>query len=267
VTRRIGADAARDHTAFRRKERTHLLYLLIWLRPAELSAEGFLRWLGALSAGEMYEVLAPRLRDDDLPRLRELTESLPRYVEMLTLWHERYFRHLDPAILSGLAASAAAWRERIQTTPPDELVEEATNGVRLTLDPAPEVVLLTPQYHYRPWNLFSWYRGVYLVQYPADVLPPAPGEPPPALLRLTRALADESRLRILRLLVHEPLTFTELVRRIGLSKSTVHHHMVALRASGLVRVHTENENTTTYSLRASAIEALGSRLTTFLTAE
>ena len=267
VRRRLGAETARDLTAFRRKESMHLLFLLARLRPNEQSAEEFLHWLNALSAGALYELLSPWLRDDDMTRLRELTETLPRHVEMLSLWNELYVRDLDPAILDGLAAHAAAMRDRIGTAPPEELVEQATNGIRLTLDPPPEVVLLAPQYHYRPWNLFSWYRGVYVLQYPADVLPPVPGEPPPALLRLTRALADESRLRILRLLVHEPLTFTELARRIGLSKSTVHHHMVALRASGLVRVHTVNDTTVTYSLRPSALDELGTRLGSFLTKE
>lgn len=59
-------------------------------------------------------------------------------------------------------------------------------------------------------------------------------------------------------------SFTDVVRKTGLAKSTVHHHLVALRASGLVRVHHDAANAVGYSLRAGALDDLDARLTSFL---
>ncbi len=107
-------------------------------------------------------------------------------------------------------------------------------------------------------------RNPRLLLHLADALPPVPGTPPPALLRLTHALSDESRLRILRYLAAGERSFTEVVREIGLAKSTVHHHLVALRAAGLVRVRHDAANAVGYGLRADALDDLDARLTSFL---
>jgi len=114
-----------------------------------------------------------------------------------------------------------------------------------------------------PANLIDFQQ--VLLEYPADVLPPAAGEPPTGLLRLTRALSDPSRLRILRLLVDDRRSFSELVTMTGLAKSTVHHHMVALRAAGLVQVYDVGGKTVTYRLRPNAADDLGNRLRSYLT--
>jgi DNA-binding transcriptional ArsR family regulator len=147
-------------------------------------------------------------------------------------------------------------------------VEAATCGVRFVPQPGPELVLLVPQYHFRPWNVFQDYRGLRVIQYPADALPAMPGEPPPGLLRLTRALSDESRLRILRFLAMGSRSFTDVVQFMGLAKSTVHHHMVVLRAAGLVRVHDSGEKATTaYSLRPGAVDQVRDMLRAYLPQE
>jgi DNA-binding transcriptional ArsR family regulator len=244
----------------------HVPDLLIQQCPGDRDIAGYLHWLGALPVGELYERLAPYALEGRAPLPRDLGAVRDRYVRLLVAWHEQYFRLVDPAILSGLAADAAAKHALVGTMAPEALVEAATCGVHFMPRPGPELVLLVPQYHFRPWNLFQDYRGLRRIQYPADALPAVPGEPPPGLLRLTRALSDESRLRILRFLAAGPRSFTEVVQFMGLAKSTVHHHMVVLRAAGLVRVH-DCGDMTTYSLRPSAVDELGDRLHAFLQAE
>jgi len=80
------------------------------------------------------------------------------------------------------------------------------------------------------------------------------------------ALSDESRLRILRFLASGSRDFTEIVRFSGLAKSTVHHHLVILRAAGLVRVLVRHsgDSAETYELRPYAIDTLGEQLRAFL---
>src|SRR5206468_3812303 len=150
--------------------------------------------------------------------------------------------------------------------------EVATSGVHYIPEPLPAMILLVPQWHYRPWNTFSSFHAMRLIRYPVDALPPGPREPPSSLLRLTRVLSDESRLRILRFLAGGPRTFTDLVRLTGLSKSTVNHHMMTLRAAGLVRVtergsEDKTQRKTTYELRLRALDDLSGRLRGYLTEE
>lgn len=260
----IGPELAAELAAYRNAKALFVPNLLVRLCPGERDAEGFLRWLGGLSAGALYELLAPHLLDDQALTFRNLHTMLERAAPLLAAWHERYFRHLDPAILQGLAADAAAKRALVATLDAPALVEAATGGIDYRPRQEPQAVLLAPQYHYRPWNLYALYAGLKVYEYPVDAVPGAPEDPPPALLRLTRALADENRLRILRFLATGPRSFTDVAGYTGLAKSTVHHHMVVLRASGLVCVHDADDGPPSYSLRLSGVAHLADRLDTFL---
>ncbi|MDQ2742792.1 MAG: helix-turn-helix domain-containing protein [Chloroflexota bacterium] len=241
--------------------------LLIHQCPVERDAIGFIAWLDALPLGELYERLEPHILRGREELLSDLGAQRTRHVALLTAWNEQYFSHLDPAILAGLKADAEAKRALAASTAPDQLLEIATSGILFSDGDIAETILLVPQYHYRPWNLYSEYRGWRLFHYPVDALPLGAGEPPPHLVRVTRALADPSRLRILRHLAQRPHRFTELVQCSGLSKSTVHHHMVILRAARLVRVHDAGSGPDTYVLRHNALDDLAAQLSTYISAE
>ena len=58
--------------------------------------------------------------------------------------------------------------------------------------------------------------------------------PPPILLHLTRALADERRLRIVRMLATDQLTAVELAERLDTSLTTLAHHLDLLRGAGVL---------------------------------
>jgi DNA-binding transcriptional ArsR family regulator len=82
-------------------------------------------------------------------------------------------------------------------------------------------------------------------------------------VRLYRALGDESRLRILRLLAERDRYLTELATELDLSKPTVSHHLAQLRSAGLVTM-TEQGNLTYYTLRRDRVEEAGPELSAFL---
>lgn len=265
VRGRLTPELTADLTVSRVFRAIDLFDLLAWQCPGEPDSEGFLEWVRALSLGDLYERVAPSVLRSHFTVPNDLEGTRQWYLHLLAAWDEQYFGQVDPAILAGLRADAAAKTALITGMAPDDLVEMASNGVQIAPELAPEVVLLVPQYHYRPWNLFSYYRNLVLLAYPADALPLAAGEPSTGLLRLTRALSDPSRLRILRLLSDDRRSFTQLVMMTGLAKSTVHHHMVALRAAGLVRVNDVGGKTVTYQLRPDAADDLGNRLRAYLT--
>lgn len=241
-----------------------LLIPLIWRAPCRLDAGAFVEWLRAMAVDEVVERLAPYIAAGDWPTEPDVGVQRDRCVHILGLWHDHYFRRLDTEIIAGLDHDAIAWRRLLATMPPQDLVEEATRGVYLEPTPAVDSVLLIPQYHYCPWTIYHRFGRLKIYLYPADTSRVAPGDLPPDLMRTTRALSDESRMRILRFLATGAYSFTDVVRQTGLAKSTVHQHLGVLRAAGLVRVHDGGRHAGTYSLRPHTIQRLGDQLDAFL---
>jgi DNA-binding transcriptional ArsR family regulator len=228
------------------------------------TAADFLDWLARAPADELNDLMAKDERSVRPMTSAELVASRDSTVSLLRAWNDAYFQHLDPGILHGLRCEAEAKRELSQRLSSQELIEVATHGICFEPRVEPDVVLLVPQWHYRPWNVYADHGSTYLFLYPADVLPTPPDQPPLALLRVSRALGDESRLRILRSLAERPRSFTDLVKLTGLSKSTVNHHMVVLRAAGLVTVHDLRGRGLTYSPRFDSLDDLDTGLRAYL---
>lgn len=249
---------------FRSREADAVATLMAWQSPRREEVPAFLAWLGSLSLGDLYERLSPYVPEGE-PLPGDLGAVRDTVVEVLDGWNEEYFGTVAEDVLTGLAAEAARRRAAIPgPASAVAFVEEVTGGV--VLDPAslPDLVVLVPQYHFRPFNLYADFRGLTLIAYPAETRTPAEGEPPPDLLRLTRALGDESRLRILRHLAGGPRSFGDITSWSGLSKSTVHHHLVALRAAGLIQVHHARGGSCRYSLRPATLDRLRDVLGKFL---
>jgi len=248
-----------------------LALLLIWRCPCERSVDGFVEWLRSQSVGDLYEIMRPYVSGRNQPLPADLNTFRDRWSHLLEAWNEEYFGGVSAAVLKALARDAERRREHLETMAPAELVENATNGVLFLPEPRPELVLLLPQWHFRPWNAFASFRGLEIIRYPVDALPSGAGELPPSLLRLARALGDESRLRILRLLANRPRSFAEVVAGSGLSKSTVSHHMMLLRASGLVLVTERgspaSHRKTTFTLRQTGLDGLATQLRDYLQAD
>jgi len=79
-------------------------------------------------------------------------------------------------------------------------------------------------------------------------------------------LGDETRLAILRQLSHRQMYLTELAEALKLTKATIQHHMVRLRAAGMVTLHDRraHEHKTYYTLRPDISRRARLYLDTFL---
>lgn len=76
------------------------------------------------------------------------------------------------------------------------------------------------------------------------------------LVRLFKALGDESRLRILKALAERTFCVCDLAKTLGISQPTLSHHLKILRDTGLVIG--EKEGQWTYCrLNVEAFEATG----------
>jgi DNA-binding transcriptional ArsR family regulator len=189
-------------------------------------------------------------------------------VRVLAAWDEAYFSGLDPRILEALDADAREKAALIPQMSSQEIVETATNGLLIEGGPALELVRLTPQYHCRPMNLVDMYgTSEMTLFYPVETPEAMSGGIPQRLLRMGDAISDANRLKILGYLKPGPRTFTEIVGLTGLYKSTVHYHLVILRAAGLLTVHMLGHEVQKYSLRPKAVDLLASTMKSFLEAE
>jgi DNA-binding transcriptional ArsR family regulator len=185
-------------------------------------------------------------------------------IDALTRWHREVFAPDEEATAVVLRRDVAAKRAMQRGLADEAFIERATNGVDFRRDPWTRRIILTPHLSMRPWNVMTAHDEVAIICYPVadDSMSVDPDAPAASLVRLHKALGDERRLRILKILTRGPATLQELSGGLGLAKSTTHHHMVILRSAGLVRTTTEVDSR--YSLRRESIPQLSSSLTAFL---
>jgi DNA-binding transcriptional ArsR family regulator len=117
-------------------------------------------------------------------------------------------------------------------------------------------VTLAPSALIRPgWALTDFGTNL-VICYPAAPGRPRPGEPPPNLVLMARALGDELRVRALRELRTGPLTASELARRLDVPRTSLQHHVNLLINAGLVRIATDDARWGRVQLRPEALTEL-----------
>jgi DNA-binding transcriptional ArsR family regulator len=199
-----------------------------------------------------------KLLDDPAALIETLTDRL-------TAWLPLY-QEMEPRIQTIIERDWELRSEDRATMGSVALIERTTNGIRWLSEPGVRRVVLAPSYLARPYNFtFSggdWRMFVYPVS-DAALEPNDPLAPPVGVLRLHRALGDDSRLRILRLLKDRDWYLTEIAERLELSKPTIKHHLAQLRAAGLVTL-TEEGGLSYYSLRRDRLDDASAELKRFL---
>ena len=192
----------------------------------------------------------------------EITEEV---TELLTAWLPLY-QEIEPKVAKIIERDVALRAGDRSRLGPAELIERTTNGIRWLSEPGVRRVVLAPSYLARPYNFTfaggDWRMFVYPVS-DAALEPTDPLAPPVGVLRLHRALGDETRLRILRLLRDRDWYLTEIAERLELSKPTIKHHLAQLRAAGLVTL-TEEGGLSYYSLRRDRLDDASSELKLYL---
>jgi DNA-binding transcriptional ArsR family regulator len=175
---------------------------------------------------------------------------------------------VGPEAMAAIERDAAHRRERIAAGDDvGALVLEATNGYALEEDPSIRRILLLPSFWLRPWiivdQLFD--LDTLVLSTPvADAFVALPAEvPPPSLLKLSKALADEGRLKLLRRMSTGPVSLGEATEQLGVAKATAHHHLSILRQAGLVVMHGGGRSTR-YALRIDPAEAAHDALAAYV---
>ena len=183
-------------------------------------------------------------------------------------WLPRY-EVVEERIGQMLVRDVSARPLKTAAADPFGFVEQATNGIRLAVETRVRRIVLAPSYFGRPYNSLTRIGQTQLICYPIADGALDSGDtrtPPSSAIRLYRALGDETRLRILRLLAERDRYLTELATELDLSKPTVSHHLAQLRSAGLITVTGQGGlgNYTYYTLRRDRIEEAGIELTSYL---
>jgi biotin operon repressor len=145
---------------------------------------------------------------------------------------------------------------------PQEIVLHAA-GVDYKPEPGITKVLLIPHHIYRPWTIQANLEETKVFYYPVSDTSlnesEDPYEPSAQLVGRLKAIGDEKRLRIVKLLTEKEKTLKELTALLGMGKTTVHHHLSLLRSAGIVKV-----TGAYYSVTEHAFQGIETQIETYL---
>jgi len=204
-----------------------------------------------------------RATDELLERVLE-TWSKPaafgeRYLTALRTYYEVFYKEEETRIRPALEKAVAQGRELAETHSFVDVVEELSRGVRLAQPPQVAEVIMVPSY----WLTPIFYqdplgKDQFLMVFGARPKNASliSGEiVPDALVETLKAIADPTRLRILRYLTSEALTPAQLAQRLRLRAPTVIHHLKGLRLAGLVQIQVDEEKDKRYAARLDTIRS------------
>lgn len=247
---------------------SHLVGQDVWM-PLQLLAisqkekdiVSFLKWLDESSTGELFEALSPWMSTIT----NDLNEKRKEMVYFLCEWNHQYFKDFSVEIIGRLRKEAEFRKSEIQHFSPMEFGMQLTNGIIFKPVEGLKKILFIPQFHSQPSHLFHYFGETLLCQYSPNITEKSENDDPSMeLLLMTKALSDKSRLKILRFLANQPATFIEVYRHMDLAKSTVHDHLISLRAAGLINVEIEGETLGKYTFRRESTAALLTNLESYL---
>lgn len=192
-----------------------------------------------------------------------------RLLNALKAYRRNYFAEEERRILPYLQRALAETQKSAESLSLPQLLENLSRGVQLSgteLDKFERTVLI-PSFWSTPFLVMDKSDSelsLFLFGARPDDASLVPGEViPDALYRALKALADPTRLKILRYLSAEPHTPTELANKLRLRPPTVIHHLHTLRLAQLVYVaHTPDGRR--YAARAEAVDETLGNLRQFL---
>lgn len=216
-----------------------LSILLMIQAPEKDNIEGFFNWLQSKTSGEIYELLSPFLNEKNtLPP--DLAIQRDRYITLLKKWKEQYFDKTDASVLKRLRSDMYKMNQLLEEKTSEEIVQKASRFI-VTSKNVKEVYLI-PGFHFYPMSLVDQFKDTLFITYPVRTKESDQEK----LLRTTKAISDERRIKILRFLSNGVYTFTNIVSEIGMAKGNIHHHLSILRAAGLLNIHITDEPNTFY---------------------
>lgn len=196
-------------------------------------------------------------------------ELRQRILDLIQRFYEEYYRHDLPRRLPCLERSVAAHRNQ-PVGDINELIRSLTHRPISCLEEEPEAYtehVFAPSLDMGPWVSCADTPPIHGLYYPCETqfmgVPSEESEETVRLARIHKALGDEQRLRILRLLRDGELYAQQIVERTGLHQSVVSRHLMFMHAVGLVRSRRQ-DNRKFFSLNPAMRDELSKTLDLFL---
>ncbi|WLD94634.1 helix-turn-helix transcriptional regulator [Alkalihalobacillus sp. AL-G] len=186
-------------------------------------------------------------------------------VEIMAGWFETVIEPEKDILSAILLRDKASKENMLNNLDPEEFIEWATDGVKYSPEPSVHKVILIPHYFYRPWNVEADLDGVKIFYYAVanESISNEKFVPNKQLVQRYKALGDETRLKILKMIREDHLSLQELTSELNLGKTTVHHHLKILKSARLVSQVSNNK----YDINQSAIDFLPIDLSLYLDSE
>ena len=181
-----------------------------------------------------------------------------RYLMAVRRYYQSYFVETEAHIREMQEKGFAAAKHLAEQLPSEQLLETLSRGIQFEeyfrggVEQSPDFVL-APSYWSSPLihidRIDSNMVGV-VFGCRDDTEGLVPGEVvPPMMVARLKALSDPTRLRILRYLAQDPLTPSQLAKKLRLRPPTVVHHLNQLRLAGLVQIILLPEGKRRYAFR------------------
>ncbi|MDQ0271355.1 ArsR/SmtB family transcription factor [Cytobacillus purgationiresistens] len=224
---------------------------------------------------------ASSMEREAIYEMQELTKDnpfFPQYIEFISLgdasilkshliavmtgWYEAVIQAQEEDVERILQLDLKDKQRMQEKMTAEELVEWATGGVSYQPEPRVNSVLLIPQYTYRPWNIEADIEETKVFYYPIaneSINPSDQYMPNYSLLLRYKALGDETRMRMIKLLNEKDCSLQEITNHLNMGKTTAHHHLKILRSAKLVETKAAQ-----YSLKRQALKWLNDEMSSYL---
>ncbi|MFZ3070010.1 MAG: winged helix-turn-helix domain-containing protein [Anaerolineaceae bacterium] len=193
------------------------------------------------------------------------------YLRALKAYVESFFLEEEQRILPVLKQGLSHAQMRAGSLPLPAMLEELSSGVRFAELANVSKLYLAPTFWGAPFLFYEHLDDntmLMLFGSRPDTMALIPGDVvPDSLLRGLKALADPTRLRILRSLAQIPQTAAQLSRALRLRPPTVAHHLMELRMAGMVQITITTEGERHYATRYEGFEANQDLLNRFVRGE
>ncbi len=199
---------------------------------------------------------------------RDFGEKL---LSALEIYNENFFSEEESRIIPAQNKALEHAKTLAEEQPLLSILEQLSAGVRMDWVSSLTSLIMAPSFWGTPFVFFDTLKdktGILVFGARPKGTPLVPGElVPEELLNALKALADPTRLRILRCLLKTPTTPSQLAKILRLRPPTVIHHLNNLRLAGLVKVTVSPENDRRYAVRMAGIETTVDNFQDFLSGD
>ena len=190
------------------------------------------------------------------------------YKKALAFYYHTFFKEEEERILPYLEKSMQEGRILAETQPLQQLIESLCNGLTLQLEPSIQELVCSPSYWITPlisYDHLTADKSMLLYGCRPINETVVPGENlSPHMMQSIKALADPTRLKIIKLLQQAPLTPKAISELLRLRPPTVIHHLQILRSCGLVHLMLNESDERLYNIKSEVLKEILQELGDFL---